>query len=86
MVRAHRAAIAEGNDDTALMQSQLVAVAQAHPALDFDQRDRNLIFNHLADLGQELNVPEGFETWLTQVWTMPAPPVETAQTSANTSG
>lgn len=89
LIRACQDAMAEGHIGKALVQSQLVAVAQAHPAIDFSQSQVNLTSDMLGNThfpGHEDDQPEAFEPWLTQAWTMPAPPRSDTGASTNTSG
>lgn len=91
LLHAYEAAQQAGDDNKALSISQHIAVAQAHPALNFSSTEVNLPAEILAFAqmsGTEPAPCERFETWLLQALHTPTPPASSTgqRLSATASG
>lgn len=91
LLHNHALALQVNNSNKALSLAQHIAIAEAHPALNFPLTSINLpssILSYAETAGTGPAPSEPFEEWLTRAWSTPQPtPAPTsARASANTSG
>ncbi|KAK5941566.1 hypothetical protein PMZ80_005514 [Knufia obscura] len=87
LLHNHASAIQANNTNQALSLAQHIAIAEAHPALNFPVTSINLpasILPYVYGSGPEPTTSELFEVWLARAWSTPQP--TPAPSSANTSG